>query len=171
MVVKYGGDGLPPEAKRIYADESPSQDAEEQQIEWKVLLKELEVKRANKIFICAACKSPHVIKDCHAIQTHWYVEPSGCSDGDYWNEGELQILCPTTGVRNRLLFPSQRDMDWERRKQFAYSAELQFKRMYKRLFKSVTEEHERHTKGTWENNLFVDKNRGYYDIHVEGVDK
>lgn len=36
------------------------------------------------------------------IQTHWYVRPSGCSDGDYWNEGEGQFTCPHCQHRNRL---------------------------------------------------------------------
>lgn len=36
------------------------------------------------------------------IQTHWYTPPSGCSGGDYWNNGEGQFICPKCGVENRL---------------------------------------------------------------------
>ena len=46
----------------------------------------------------------HKIKDCVAIQTHWYTEPSGCTEGDYWNQGEINIICPETNHRNRMLF-------------------------------------------------------------------
>jgi len=36
------------------------------------------------------------------IQTHVYVEPSGCSGGDYWRLGEGQWACPRCGHVNRL---------------------------------------------------------------------
>lgn len=36
------------------------------------------------------------------IQTHWHVKPHGCSEGDYWREGEGQFDCPKCGNRNRL---------------------------------------------------------------------
>jgi hypothetical protein len=36
------------------------------------------------------------------IQTHWYVRPYSCNDGDYWNRGEGQFDCPNCGHRNRL---------------------------------------------------------------------
>lgn len=42
------------------------------------------------------------IRELIYIQSHWYVRPSGCSDGDYWNEGEGYFDCIHCGRRNRL---------------------------------------------------------------------
>ncbi len=36
------------------------------------------------------------------IQTHWYVPPRGCNEGDYWKQGEGQWQCPKCGHMNRL---------------------------------------------------------------------
>lgn len=36
------------------------------------------------------------------IQTHWYTPPTGCTGGDYWNEGEGQWVCSKCGHLNRL---------------------------------------------------------------------
>lgn len=36
------------------------------------------------------------------IQTHWYTRPSGCMDGDYWNPGDGEFICPHCTHRNRL---------------------------------------------------------------------
>ena len=35
------------------------------------------------------------------IQTHWYTGPSGCMEGDYWNQGEGKFVCPKCGHLNR----------------------------------------------------------------------
>lgn len=48
------------------------------------------------------CGTMHKVGSLEYIQTHWYVEPHGCSGGDYWNQGEGQWLCPSCGHRNRL---------------------------------------------------------------------
>jgi hypothetical protein len=42
------------------------------------------------------------VKELTYIQTHWYTEPSGCTGGDYWNQGEGQFVCPKCGEKNRL---------------------------------------------------------------------
>ncbi len=36
------------------------------------------------------------------IMTHFYISPYGCTDGDYWKEGEGAFICPKCGARNRL---------------------------------------------------------------------
>ena len=36
------------------------------------------------------------------IQTHWYVEPHGCTGGDYWKEGEGRFCCDSCGKISRL---------------------------------------------------------------------
>jgi hypothetical protein len=42
------------------------------------------------------------VRDLVYIQTHWYIHPYGCTEGDYWNKGEGQFDCPKCGNRNRL---------------------------------------------------------------------
>lgn len=46
------------------------------------------------------------------IQTHWYTQPRGCTEGDYWNEGEGQFECPKCGHRNRIYEYDDRGEDW-----------------------------------------------------------
>ena len=42
------------------------------------------------------------VGDLTYIQTHCYVEPHGCSGGDYWYASDGAFNCPTCGHRNRL---------------------------------------------------------------------
>lgn len=42
------------------------------------------------------------IKKLTYIQTHWYVEPYGCTGGGFWREGEGRFKCPHCGTVNRL---------------------------------------------------------------------
>ncbi len=48
------------------------------------------------------CGKKHEIRKLQYISTHWYTRPTGCSDGDYWTEGEGNFICPKCGHRNRL---------------------------------------------------------------------
>lgn len=65
-------------------------------------LRELEeAQTACKILKCELCEHGTVIKNLIYIQTHWYVSPSGCTDGDYWRAGEGQYVCPKCGHVNR----------------------------------------------------------------------
>jgi len=50
----------------------------------------------------AGCGAFSPIRELIYIQTHWYVEPSGCTGGDYWCLGEGNFDCPHCGHRNRL---------------------------------------------------------------------
>ena len=107
--------------------------------------------RKNRTIRCASCKQDHAIKDLVAIQTHWYVSPTGCTGGDYWQEGELQFICPETNVINRLLFQQKSE------------AENKFRSIYKSLFKEVIQNHGK-TEQPWINNFFVDKNMDAFEI-------
>lgn len=42
------------------------------------------------------------VKELIYIQTEYYVRPSGCNDGDYWNAGEGRFKCIKCGFINRL---------------------------------------------------------------------
>lgn len=48
------------------------------------------------------CGQTSAIRDLVYLQTHWYVPPSGCSDGDYWRQGEGMYECLHCGHMNRL---------------------------------------------------------------------
>ncbi len=70
------------------------------------------------------CGAEFPIGEITYLQTHWYVEPSGCSGGDYFKEGEGNWICPKCGGRNRL----------------GYQKEIQ---KQKRLFKAYVDEYPR----------------------------
>jgi uncharacterized Zn finger protein (UPF0148 family) len=65
--------------------------------------KKLSKLKAKTEVVCSKCKTAHEIKDLLYIKTHWYTEPSGCTGGDYWTEGEGQTTCPACNVRIRFL--------------------------------------------------------------------
>jgi len=122
---------------------------------------------AGKRFICA-CGKLHAIKDCTVIQTHWYTPPRGCCEGDYWNTGELRVVCPTTQIRNRVLFETRSEVPWEKRQDYAFSPEMQFSRQYRCLFKSVIEDHDQ-DRGPTFNNYYFDKNHKKFGIQIADV--
>jgi len=138
-------------------------DEEKRKIHQKI--KKRNKKRAIK---CVSCDKAHEIGDLTVIQTHWYTPPSGCTDGDYWNEGELQFVCPETEIKNRLLF-NNFEVPYEERRKFKLNPEAQFKSMYKGLFKEVIESYEK-TDNNWVNNSYVDKHRKKFGL-VEKVVK
>lgn len=129
----------------------------------KQLLQQLDKVRANKRFPCS-CGKWHKIKECVVVQTHWYERPHGCTSGDYWVEGELQIVCPATKVRNRPLFDNY-DRPYEERHKFETNPEAQFKQMYKHLFAKVIEEaHNAPKDYKFYNNDYFDKNRKKFEL-------
>lgn len=137
----------------------------------KKLTARIEVERSRLLFQCACCPSKHAIRECVAIQTHWYTPPRGCTEGDYWNPGEIHILCPVTGHANRVLFHSHYKVDWSVRDRYEYSAEKQFNSMYLSLFKEVKDTFQDENKVPWVNNYTFDDNRAKYGLHVKGLDK
>ncbi|RME30717.1 hypothetical protein D6789_04810 [Candidatus Woesearchaeota archaeon] len=126
------------------------------------LRKRIDERNAKRRIECASCDGAHPIRRLVAIQTHWYVEPHGCTGGDYWREGELQYICPETGVINRLLFNND-DVPWGERRDFANDPEAQFKRNYRRLFKEVRDSHGPLSE-PWVNNFYVDRHRKEFGL-------
>lgn len=131
---------------------------EETEEKRKEILKKIDERNARKTIKCASCDKPHQIRALKAIQTHW-------TGGDYWNEGELQFICPETDVRNRLLF-NNNDIPWEKRKDYENDPEAQFRVKYKKLFREVTDEHDRDDERNYEfeNNYYVDENRKRFGL-------
>lgn len=129
----------------------------------KQILAEIDARNENREIKCGGCKDFHKIGNLTAIQTHWYTPPHGCTGGDYWNEGELQFICPETGIINRLLF-NNHDVPWEERRNYANNPEEQFKRNYKRLFQEVKDSYDKTTPGEWVNNFYIDQDRKKFRI-------
>ena len=113
--------------------------------------KQLKKIRRNLDIPCG-CGEAHKIKDCDAIQTHWYTPPRGCTEGDYWSRGELQIVCPVSHTSNRIL---SRDTKLEKL----------FWSLYKDCFASVRDMYADRS-SSW-NNPFLDDNKEYYGLEIE----
>jgi hypothetical protein len=120
----------------------------------------------RKKFKCG-CGKMHEIGKCSVVQRHWYERPWGCTGGDNWWQGELQIVCPDTGLRNRLLYDVPWDVPYDKKNSFEYNPDLQFKNGWKYLFKEVIDEYEENTPGEWCNNYYVDKNHEKFGIKVK----
>ena len=125
--------------------------------------------KANLKFECACGKS-HTIGECIAVQTHWYVPPRGCSEGDYWNEGEIRIICPTTDIQNRVLFETRSEIEWEQREEYDNNPEKQFKRAFSQLFKALLEDFNEDKPRTF-NNYYFDQNMEYFGLRVGKTSK
>lgn len=48
------------------------------------------------------CKKKSRIGGLTYVQTHWYVEPYSCSEGDYWKQSQGMFVCPHCERVNRL---------------------------------------------------------------------
>ena len=127
------------------------------------ILEKIDKRNKKREIQCCGCGNPHLIGDLTAIQTHWYTHPHGCTGGDYWNEGELQFICPETGIINRLLFNNY-DVPWKEGGIYENDPEEQFKTNYKNLFKEVIDSYDKETSGEWVNNYYVDKNRRKFGL-------
>lgn len=126
------------------------------------LLKLLSENRSKRLIKCVCGKS-HPVKNYDAIQTHWYESPSGCSGGDMWHVDDIRIVCPETGMRNRLYFDSH-CAPYEKRNHFLWSAEQQFSRMYLGLFKSLKTEFDENRRGHF--NDWVDNHHDQFEIKI-----
>ncbi len=124
-------------------------------------------KRNKRRTIRCSCGHPHKIGDLKVIQTHWYTEPFGCTEGDYWSEGELQFVCPETSIVNRLLFDNP-EVPYDKRRDYCNNPEEQFKRQYKHLFKEVVDSYDKAKLlidfHRFANNHYVDENRRKFGL-------
>lgn len=88
---------------------------------------------------CAKCERRSLIANVTLYQTHWYTPPSGCTDGDYWNEGECQFVCHHCNTVNRLLHKSTYD---DAKHQYVSAAHDIFRWQYRKTFKEVIDTHD-----------------------------
>ena len=123
---------------------------------------ELLALRSHRRILCA-CGKLHAIRNLDLIVTHWYTDPHGCTEGDYWNEGNWHFVGPC-GQRNRLYF-NDSDRPWN--DHGTTGAEYAFKATYgRRIWKSVTEEHE-HNRPSAPNNSYVDQHRKRFELPLK----
>jgi len=66
--------------------------------EYNRLLSELKDCESGAKIVCPSCNCSYLVSTQIYIQTHWYVEPHGCTEGDYWNMGEAKWKCPSCEV-------------------------------------------------------------------------
>lgn len=62
----------------------------------------LSAEKGNKLASCENCHKSTAVRRLIYIQTLWYTPPSGCTEGDYWNQGEGQWVCPHCRYVNRM---------------------------------------------------------------------
>lgn len=118
--------------------------------------------RARRKIECG-CGKRHAIGKLALIVTHWYTGPRGCTGGDYWNEGEWQFVCPTSGQINRIMFDDY-DLDWKQHG----STEAAFKRIYRGLFASRVDSYESKTdRRPSFNNRSVDRDRKRFELPLK----
>jgi hypothetical protein len=121
--------------------------------------------RRRRRILCS-CGKMHPIGKLDLLVTHYYIEPHGCTGGDYWREGEWQFLCPYTGERNRLLFDDY-DLDWKDR-DTSKAAGVVFKYLYRGLFANTIDTHgdadESKYGRAWANNYYIDQHRERFEL-------
>lgn len=135
----------------------------------KAILADQAKARGNKKFKCTACDKMHTISKCDAFTFPRWESGSGYDDGRWW-EGEIYIRCPETQKYNRCYFKSP---SYPHYSSYEHSTDMQFKRLYKPLFKTLTqrEDDKRLNYSLWDNNHYFDENHKKFDLHVKGVDK
>jgi hypothetical protein len=135
-------------------------------------LAELADERRRRTIKCGSCPDSHAIGDLHLLVTHFYIEPHGCTGGDYWKEGEWQFVCPATKAINRIMF-NDFDQDWKERDTIRVAAEPTFKWIYRSLFKSHEDVHRHESVGRsemkWCNNYDVDRRRADFELPPKKV--
>lgn len=127
------------------------------------VLSRIDKRNKKRTIPCKACDTPHEIRDLTLIQTHFYVPPSGCTEGAYWLPGEIQFVCPQTDITNRMLFDNN-DVPWDKRREYENNPQEQFKRIYGHLFKEIVEVHDDRPIRAHVNNFYVDEHREEFGL-------
>jgi hypothetical protein len=78
------------------------------------LAEKIKKAKDNQCYDCPQCKISTAIKEMNLEVEIFYVEPSGCTDGDYWTEGtepEYALTCPACHSRRR--FRDYKPKEWD----------------------------------------------------------
>lgn len=90
------------------------------------LHKQIKLKEGKFKYKCPSCKKFSKLKDTDGIQKHYYIEPYGCTGGDYWVANGVEWVCPKCDTK---LKPDYKEQDeWQ---------------SLSHRFKSLTDEHKR----------------------------
>lgn len=134
------------------------------------LLQKQDNVRANRTFLCL-CGGRHKFKQCTGIR-FWEKSYSSYEDGNW---SDAHILCPKTGVINRILFSGyDLDIPYEKRREFDNDLNAQFQRMYAPLLQNVREHHnlgETIHSFEWGNNEHIAENYKRYELRVAYIEE
>lgn len=130
----------------------------------KVRLQELLKQEYSKIKFKNYDGKMFAIKDCDLIIEEKYQSSQGYSDG-YSYESNMFIRCKG-GLFNRLWFETKYEIPYEKRNDFTYNLEEQFKAKFRNLFNSVKVIPTDELKISWVNNSYIDKNPNKFFISI-----
>ncbi len=102
------------------------------------LLKQLDILNAKeknclsrKFIKCRYCKKKTMVSKLIYLQHHHYVEPSGCTGGDYWSQSEGGFICIKCNKYNRSFHvPEMEGMKYHFKKQCDVYDEWGFPRSF-----------------------------------------
>lgn len=57
------------------------------------LREELHEAKGEQFFTCSNCTRRSKVNKLTLVKQHWYVEPHGCTGGDYWKFSEYAVVC------------------------------------------------------------------------------
>lgn len=122
--------------------------------------------------IACACGRTHALGTLDALIIMHYVEPHGCTGGDYWSQGIWAFVCPVTGNYHRFYF-NDFDQDWQERSKIGVAAEPTFKGLYLDVFKSVRDAYPSDLKTIAQGkcNDYIDRNRERFELPPKKVKK
>lgn len=110
---------------------------------------------SNKTIPCSSCGFVHKIRDITLLDKQYYVEPSGCSGGDYYDHDEYNFVCENCRILNRLLFDHYH-LEWPHGRKFENSFFAIYKLLFKRVEMFYPQDVRQHSR--WSNNKFISDN-------------
>lgn len=79
--------------------------------EIKQLQGKISEERGKLKYKCSKCSNLSKLRDTHGIRHHHYVEPQGCTLGDYWDASGVSYICPKCNTKLKPAY-SEREQ-WE----------------------------------------------------------
>ena len=99
-----------------------------------------DIKR-NRTITCKGCSKRTPIRNLVLIKPMWYVEPHGCTGGDYWNESdEFKWFCPKCNEWCRELGGKYVSIEQNTRYQFIVQHKAHFGEFYRQYREKTIEE-------------------------------
>lgn len=86
-------------SNRTLIDEMDSAETEIGKLRLKIKVNQGKLK-----YKCPECKKFSTLRDTDAIQKNYYVEPHGCTGGDYWTRNGIMWNCPKCNQKQSLKY-------------------------------------------------------------------